>query len=96
MGDMIDAFRDMKNHRKMTRRENIEKADAEFDQFVEAATIGGYSLTKMSAYHWNVHRDGVCVAQYWPSSNKWQNTKSGRVTHGDHESFRIRLMNGRV
>ena len=96
MGDMKEVFDAMKEHRKMTRRQNIEAADSQFDQFLEAAAIGGYSLTKRSEFHWNVYRDGVCVAQYWPSANKWQIMKTGRVQHGDHESFRVRLKAGRI
>jgi hypothetical protein len=96
MGDMNDVFDAMKDYRKSTRQQNIEAANAEFDQFLEAAAIGGYSLTKMSEFHWNVYRDGVCMAQYWPSANKWQITKTGRVHHGDHESFRTRLKARRI
>lgn len=95
MGDMGEVFNAMKEHRKMTKRSNMETADSEFDQFEEAASIGGYSIAKMSQYHWNVYKNGSCVAQFWPSSCKWQIIKTGRIQHGDHDSFRMRLRAGR-
>lgn len=95
MGEMSEVFNAMKEHRKTVRRENIEMADSEFDIFVEAASIGGYSIMKMSSYHWNVYRDGRCVVQYWPSANKWQVAQGGKIQHGDRESFRNRLKSGR-
>jgi hypothetical protein len=91
-----DLFKAMNEHRKSSRKLNMAKADEDFDQFQEAAVVGGYSIIKMSDYHWNVYKNGTCVAQFWPSANKWQITKTGRIQHGDHESFRLRLRSGRM
>lgn len=91
MGDMGEIFNAMKEHRKMKRRENTVKAEEEHLEFAEAAKEGGYNLDQKSQHHWNVYRDGKCVAQYWPSANKWQTIKDGRIHHGDRESFRMRL-----
>lgn len=96
MGDSADVFNAMKEHRKLSRRENTIKADQEFDEFKEAADIGGYYIEQKTQHHWNIYKSGKCVAQYWPSANKWQTVKDGRIHHGDRESFRLRLKSERL
>ncbi len=95
MGDSTEVLNAMKEHRKTSRRENMDQADGELTLFGEAAEAGGYSLRVMSQHHWNVYSDGKCVVQYWPSANKWQIVKTGKIQHGDRESFRTRLRAGR-
>jgi hypothetical protein len=92
----VELANAMKQHRKESRRTNAEKANQEFDQFQEAASVGGYFIEWKTEYHWNVMKSGKCVAQYWPSVNKWQIVKSGKIYHGDHETFKNKLKQGKL
>jgi hypothetical protein len=93
MGEMFNA---MKAYKAEKRRENTVKAWDEMDLFVEAAG-SRYQIRVMTEHHWNVVKvpSMKTVAQYWPSANKWQTLKTGKIHHGDHDKFRAALRDGR-
>lgn len=96
MGDTIDIFKAMKELRRETRLEELHSAQSEWTEFVEAAGAGGYTLRISNDRHWLVYRNVNVVAQYWPSANKWQITKTGKIKHGDREEFRRNLREKRL
>lgn len=96
MGDMIDYFKAMKQHQKETRAESILAAQQEWNDFVTAAQAGGYVIQVMTEFHWNVYKNSRAVAQYWPSSNKWQIIKGSKVKHGSRDEFRHLMREGRL
>jgi len=96
MGDMIDLFKAMKDHRRESRMDALVAAQEEWQEFVAAAEAGGYTLHVMSERHWNVYRNAKAVAQYWPSANKWQIIKGGKVRHGSREEFRRTMSEKRL
>lgn len=96
MGDMIDLFKAMKDHRRESRLDALEAAQSEWQQFVESAEAGGYTIRIMSERHWNVYRNVRAVAQYWPSANKWQIVAGGKIRHGDREEFRRTMRESRL
>jgi hypothetical protein len=96
MSDVVDFWKAMKEHRRESRNDALQQAQEEWSQFVQAAQAGGYTVQVMSERHWNIYRNARAVAQYWPSANKWQIVKTGKIRHGSREDFRRTMSEGRL
>lgn len=96
MSEVVDYWKAMKEYRKEGRLDSLRKSQEEWTDFVEAAKAGGYTIQVMTEYHWNIHRNARAVAQYWPSTNKWQVIKTGKIRHGSREDFRKILKEGKL
>jgi hypothetical protein len=89
MGEMIEYWQQQKREIKEKRRATLEKAEDRWGEFAYAAERGGYYLVNSTPAHWPVKRirNDKVVAQYWPSANKWQSAKTGKIKRGSPEKF---------
>jgi len=71
MGDVGEAFKMLKEHRKKQRAENLENASSD-------------GWKKHTHYHWARELNGKKL-DYWPTKKKFQ--YDGRVMCGDVEKF---------
>ena len=82
MGDVGEVFNQMREDAKMHRAE-AQAVNAERLPALQAqAAQHGLRIEVKSDYHWNLYRGTECMAQFWPTKNKFQNTKTGKVVHG--------------
>jgi hypothetical protein len=96
MSDVVDIWKAMKEHKKESRLDALVAAQEEWQEFVVAAESGGYIIQIMSERHWNIYKNTKAVAQYWPSANKWQIIKGGKVKHGSRDEIRLAMREGRL
>lgn len=82
MGDMAEVFNAMKEIGKMHRAESQAKNAELLPALRELGEKHGLRIEQKSDHHWNVYRGEECLAQFWPTKNKFQNTKTGKVIHG--------------
>lgn len=96
MSEAVEIWRAMKEHRRETRIDALVTAQQEWPDFLGAAQDGGYEIHIMSEHHWNIHKNSRCVAQYWPSANKWQTIRTGKIKHGSRDEIRRAMRDGRL
>lgn len=80
-GDMREEFDHMKQYGKANRAKHLKIVNDRFDELPEGTR-------KFTEWHWGIPTRSGCHIDYWPSKNKWQDPRSGRVMHGDFDSFK--------
>jgi hypothetical protein len=69
--------------RAQAQQKNVELLPALRTKAEEA----GVRIELMSDHHWNVYLNDRCLAQFWPTKNKFQHLPTGKLIHGTAEDM---------
>lgn len=97
MSEQIEYCQGMKHVRKADRQEKPETAEEALPRLATLATSLGMTLTTPGDSHWVLRKAGRAVVQYWPSAQKAQICKTGKIRRGvDVPGFEILVTRGRL
>lgn len=68
--DIAVTWRAIREDRKAERAERAEDAERQMPELAEQVARLGLVLVRRSEYHYQIRKDGRCVAQWWPSGGK--------------------------
>ena len=92
--ETTEMWREHREEKAARRRLELQKAEAEMDVTRACAAKGGYEIVVSTDTHWIVKKSGRVVAQYWPSANKWQVSRTSKIVRGTRDKFREHLSRG--
>lgn len=85
MSEMVEVFRAMDELGKMSRAQAQQKNAELLPALRTKAEEAGVRIELMSDHHWNIYRNAKCLAQFWPTKNKFQHLPTGKLIHGTAE-----------
>lgn len=89
-----EVFELMRKQRKVKRRERQTVANKSFPDLTQLCKNQGCKLDVTGPGQWIVRRGGKGIIQYWPSANKWQVCKTGKIHKGSLEKFAEFIVKG--